>query len=113
MIQSDSRKEEVQNILFLFFIVSVISVFFFLHIWRNIQFASLEHEIYNLKLEKKNLYEKVEHLRLSVAKYSTVSRRENLYRSRFGYVPVYKGKKIVTYKLPSVKEISASKDGNK
>lgn len=97
---TNQKQDEFQNLLFLFFVVSVLSLVFFIYLWRSIQFANLEFDIYRLEKEKKKLYEEVESLKLSVANYSTVSRIEKLYRSRFGYLPVHTGKSIVTLELP-------------
>ena len=98
---------DLGNMLFLFSMVAVFTMFLFLHLWRNIQFANIEYEIRSLKKEMAALFIDVEKFRLSAADYSAITRVDKLYQEKFGHLPLDKGKKIITLQLP---EISLKED---
>ena len=93
---------DLGNMLFLFSLVAVFTMFLFLHLWRNIQFANIEYEIRSLKKEMTTLFIDVEKFRQSAADYSAITRVDKLYQEKFGHLPLEKGKKIITLELPEI-----------
>ncbi|MES0488802.1 MAG: hypothetical protein ABUK01_02350 [Leptospirales bacterium] len=101
-MNSKIKDGDLVNLLFLFAVAAVFTLFVFIHLWRNIQFANLSYDIEILTKEKKKLFMEVEGLRLSMANYSNIIRVEKIFREELGYLPLEIGKRIVTLELPSL-----------
>jgi cell division protein FtsL len=108
--ENSAKHTDVYNLIFIFFLIIIFSIFGILFTLRNIKYAGLQYEIDQLLKEKQKVFEEVETLRLSVANYSTPKRIEKLYREQLGYFPVHVGNRIVTLELPDVD--SESTPGN-
>ncbi|MDH4262667.1 MAG: FtsL-like putative cell division protein [Spirochaetia bacterium] len=100
MLKKEIKESDIKNIFFLFFVVSVCTLLMFIYLWRNIQMANLEHEIEQLKKDKKKLSLEVESLNISIAGHTSPEKIEKILQQHDIYLPVRTGKHIVTVKLP-------------
>lgn len=83
-------------------VVILLFMLIFGYLFRNLQMSSLRYEISRLKKKEKKTYLELESLRLQVARYSTASRIETLFKEKYGYLPVQIGQRITTLQLPDV-----------
>ncbi|MDH4198868.1 MAG: hypothetical protein OEV66_00665 [Spirochaetia bacterium] len=106
---SKAAKEDIKNLFFLLFIVSVATFLIFIYLWRNIQMANLDMEIEHLKKEKKKLLFEIEAIHASIASTTTPERIEKLLKEHEIYLPVRTGKSIISVKLPPMNETMQGK----
>lgn len=107
--EPETDKEDIKNLIFLFFVVTIATFLIFIYLWRNIQMANLEMEIEHLKKEKKKLFFEIEAIHTSIASSTNPERIEKMLREHEVYLPVRTGKSIISVKLPPMPENIAEK----